>query len=38
MNTIIEFLADAQVVIFFVVMIVVAVGSTLCKKDIPESA
>lgn len=33
MNAIIEFLADAQVVIFFFIVAVVAIGSTFCKKE-----
>jgi len=36
METVLNFLAETQVVIFFVVVVVVAVGSTFCKKDIPE--
>jgi len=35
MNTIINFLADAQVVVFFVVIAVVAIGSSFWKKE-PE--
>lgn len=36
METILNFLANAQTVAFFVIVTVVAVGSTFCKKDIPE--
>lgn len=33
-----NFLANVQVVAFFVIMVVVAIGSTFCKKDEPEVA